>query len=112
MATQLVFPGPGDSMIHALDYERMRIGFTDLAYINTLELMVASARDDIPALAAAKAFFRRLDGLIDDDMNQYFDDESKQWSDERYATLRNEAIDHIVQLRASVRVATEAPRRE
>jgi hypothetical protein len=112
MATQLVFPGPGDSMIHALDYERMRIGFTDLAYINTLELMVASARDDIPALAAAKAFLRRLDGLIDDDMNQYFDDDSKQWSDARYATLRNEAIDHIVQLRASAQVATEAPRRE
>lgn len=99
-------------MIHALDYERMRMGFTDLAYINTLEQMVASASADNTALLAAKAFLLRLDGLIDDDMNQYFDDDSKRWPDERYATLRNEVIDHILQLRASVPAATEAPWRE
>ena len=109
MATQLVFPGPGDSMIHALDFERMRIGFTDLAYIHTLEQMLVSASADNPAQAAAKSFLRKLDALIDDDMNQYFDDDSKRWPDARYASLRNAAIDHILQLRAADQAANPAP---
>ena len=37
--------------------------------------------------------------MIEDDMNWYRDDETRRWPVERYDALRDEAIDHILQLR-------------
>ena len=101
MSEQLVFPGPGATMIPSLDFERMRMGFDDLAYLYTLEQLVASGGNrevDRAALAAAEAFLAKLDDMVDDDMNRYLDDDSRRWPAERYDTLRNEVIDHILHL--------------
>ena len=73
----------------------------DLAYLYTLEQLLASKRASSPASAAvanAESFLRELDALIEDDMNRYRDGETKRWPIERYDALRNEAIDHILAL--------------
>ena len=102
MKGQLVFPGPGGKAIPSLDYQRMRMGFDDLAYLYTLEQLVASryAREtDSPALTAAEAFLNRLDSMIEDDMNWYLADKTRRWPPDRYDALRDEVIEHILQLR-------------
>ncbi len=99
---QLVFPGPGGNVIPSLDYQRMRMGFDDLAYLHTLEQLLASRRDmaaDNAALTGAEGFLHKLDALIGDDMNRYYDDKMQPWPIERYDALRDEAIDHILELR-------------
>jgi hypothetical protein len=40
-----------------------------------------------------------LDSMIEDDMGRYLNDKAQHWPIERYETLRDEAIDHILQLR-------------
>jgi hypothetical protein len=100
--SQLVFPGPGGTMIPSLEYQRMRVGFDDLAYLFTLEQLLASRRDmgaDNAPLADAEAFLHKLESMIEDDMNWYRDDKTQRWPFERYDALRDEAIDHILQLR-------------
>ena len=102
ISPQLVFPGPSGKVIPSLDYQRMRMGFDDLAYLYTLEQLLAARRDmaaDNGALARAETFLHKLDALIEDDMNRYRDDETQRWPVERYDTLRDEVIDHILQLR-------------
>ena len=104
MIPHMVFPGPRGSVIPSLDYQRMRMGFDDLAYLYTLEQLLEVRRGlavDDTALAGAEAFLNRLDVMIDDDMSRYLDDETQRWPIERYDALRNEAIDHILQLRAN-----------
>ena len=102
MYPQLVFPGPEGSVISSLDYQRMRMGFNDLAYLYTLEQLMAAERDaaaDNAALSGAEAFLHKLDSMIEDDMGQYLNDKTQRWPIERYNTLRDELIDHILQLR-------------
>jgi hypothetical protein len=80
----------------------MRMGFDDLAYLHTLEQLLASRRDmaaDNAALTGAEGFLHKLDALIGDDMNRYYDDKMQPWPIERYDALRDEAIDHILELR-------------
>ncbi len=102
MYPQLVFPGPEGSVIPSLDYQRMRMGFNDLAYLYTLEQLLAAepnAAADNAAIAGAEAFLHELDSMIEDDMDQYLNDETQRWPIERYNTVRDELIDHILQLR-------------
>jgi hypothetical protein len=101
MRKQLVLPGPGATVLASLDYERMAMGFDDFAYLYTLKQAVAAAREQRRsqrAIAAAEAFLRRLEAMIDDDLSGYLDDPSLRWAPERYDTLREEVIDHILQL--------------
>jgi len=99
-----VYPGPDGTAIPSLDYERMRIGLDDLAYLYTLEQVIEDSRDDpakVSAVTAAEVFIRRLDGMIEDDMNKYRDHatrESYQWSVARYDEVRDKVIDLILQL--------------
>ncbi len=102
MHAQLVYPGPEGTVIPSLDYQRMRMGFDDLAYLYTLEKLLASGkktRHNKEAVASAEAFLHKLGKQIDDDMNHYRNDETKRWPAERYDDLRNSTIDHILQLR-------------
>ena len=69
------------------------MGFDDLAYLFTLERLLAS-REKIglstPEITSAEVFLRRLEGLIEDDMNRYLDGDTKRWTAARYDALRNE----------------------
>jgi len=97
-----VYPGPGGTAVPSLDYEWMRIGLDDLAYLNTLQRALEDSRGDlgkIPAVAAAEAFLHELEGMIEDDMNKYRDPDSRdshQWPVARYDELREEIIDLIL----------------
>jgi len=101
MRAQTVYPGPKGSVISSLDYQRMRMGFDDLAYLYTLEQLLASRKNSghgESAVAAAEAFLQKLEGLIEDDMNRYKNGDAKRWPAKRYDAFRNELIDHILQL--------------
>jgi hypothetical protein len=99
-----VYPGPNGTAIPSLAYEQMRIGLDDLAYLHTLEQVVASSRGDPGkhlAVKAAEEFIHNLDNMIEDDMNKYRDKatrDSHQWPVERYDEVRNEVIELILQL--------------
>jgi hypothetical protein len=101
-----VYPGPDGTAIPSLDYERMRIGLDDLAYLHTLEQAMEDARADparASAITAAEVFIRELDGMIEDDMNKYRDRatrDSHRWPVGRYDELRSEIIDLILGLQA------------
>ncbi len=102
LRSALIFPGPGGTVIHSLEYERMRMGLDDLAYLYTLERTIAAARrvanTDKQAIVDAASFLAELDSEIDDDFNRYLDDESQHWPAGRYARLRERVIDHILRL--------------
>ncbi len=99
-----VYPGPDGTAVPSLDYERMRIGLDDLAYLYTLERVVEASREEpkkIAAVRAAEVYLNQLDGMIDDDMNKYRDPATRddyQWSVARYDELRAEVIDLILGL--------------
>jgi len=99
-----VYPGPNGTAIPSIAYEQMRTGLDDLAYLHTLERMVADSRDDpekAAAVTAAEALIHRLDGMIEDDMNKYRDQATRdqyQWPVERYDEVRGEVIELILRL--------------
>jgi hypothetical protein len=99
-----VYPGPNGTAIPSLSYEWMRIGLDDLAYLYTLEQVVAGSRGDPEkalAVAAAEAFIHKLDSMIEDDMNKYRDHatrDSHRWPVERYDEVRDEVIELILRL--------------
>ena len=99
-----VYPGPDGAAIPSLDYERMRIGLDDLAYLYTLERVIEDSRADpekVAAVATAEAYLHKLDGMLEDDMNKYRDPATKddyQWPVARYDEVRAEVIDLILQL--------------
>jgi len=101
-----VYPGPDGTAIPSLDYERMRIGLDDLAYLHTLEQAMEDARADparVSAVTAAEALLHALDGMIEDDMNKYRDRATRgsyRWPMARYDELRSEIIDQILGLQA------------
>lgn len=104
---QMVFPGPDGMAITSPAYEQMRMGLDDLAYLHTLEQFLEAARN-LPAkrvaVARAEAFIRRLDGMIEDDMNIYLDPDSaatSRWPVQRYDEVRTAVIDHILELRGT-----------
>lgn len=99
-----VYPGPDGTAIPSLDYEWMRMGLDDLAYLHTLEQLVASSRSEPAkdaAVTAAEAFIHRLDGMLESDMNKYRDrsgGDSLRWPVERYDAVRDEVIELILRL--------------
>lgn len=101
MRAQIVYPGPKGSVISSLDYQRMRMGFDDLAYLYTLERLLALRKNSghsESVVAGAEAFLLKLEDLIQDDMNRYQSGNTKRWPAERYDDFRNQIIDHILQL--------------
>ena len=104
MRAHAVYPGPNGTAIPSLDYERMRIGLDDLAYLHTLERQIEASRGDpakASAVAAAETFINKLDGMIEDDMSKYRDrdtQDSYRWPVARYDELRAEVIDLILGL--------------
>ena len=99
-----VYPGPDGITVPSLDYERMRIGLDDLAYLNTLEQWLAQSRDEpgsAQAVAAAEAFLARLDGMIKIDREYYRHSGSggnRNWPHEQYDSLRDEVSGLILDL--------------
>jgi hypothetical protein len=99
-----VYPGPDGTAIPSLDYEWMRMGLDDLAYLYTLEQVVASSRGDPEkalAVTAAEAFIHKLDSMIEDDMNKYRDHatrDSHRWPVKRYDEVRGEVVELILRL--------------
>jgi glycosyl hydrolase family 123 len=104
MSGHIVFPGPDGTAIPSLNYEWMRMGLDDFAYIYTLEQTIEDARKDPQkkhSIAKANVYIKKLDGLIEDDMNKYRDTQTKEkytWPAERYDIIRSEIIDLILQL--------------
>jgi hypothetical protein len=101
MRDQIVFPGPGGTVISSLDYQRMRMGFDDLSYLYTLERLLVMKKNSEyvdPAVVRADAFLLELEGLIEDDMNRYINGDTKRWPAKQYDIFRNEIIDHILRL--------------
>jgi hypothetical protein len=98
------YPGPGGTVIPSPAYESMRMGLDDLAYLYTLEQKLDAARGktgNLSVVARADAFLRRLDGMIEDDMNLYLDPHTAQafrWPVERYDEIRSDIIDLIIEL--------------
>ena len=104
MRSHIVFPGPDGTSIPSVNYEWMRMGLDDLAYLNTLEKAIDAARD-VPAkrsvVEAADAFIKELGDMIEDDMNKYRDKQTKNryiWPVERYDVIRGQVADMIIQL--------------
>ena len=99
-----VYPGPDGTAIPSLDYEWMRIGLDDMAYLYTLERLIDESREDpekVIAVTAAEEFIHTLDGMIEDNMNKYRDPASRddyQWPVARYAEVRAAVIDLILRL--------------
>jgi hypothetical protein len=99
-----VYPGPDGTAIPSLDYEWMRMGLDDLAYLHTLEQLVANSRDDpakTAAVTAAGAFMYQLDHMIETDRNKYRDKsggDNPRWHVERYDEVRDEVIELILRL--------------
>ncbi len=107
LRTHAVYPGPGGVSIPSLDYERMRMGLDDLAYLNTLEQLLAQSRNEpgsAQAVAAAEAFLARLDGMIEVDREYYRrtgSGENRNWPHEQYDSLRDEVIGLIIDLQGT-----------
>jgi hypothetical protein len=100
----VAYPGPNGTIVPSLNYEWMRMGLDDLAYLYTLEFSFEMARKD-PAMkvAASKAdaFLKKLDHLIEDDMSKYRDfsrNGKLTWPLERFDEIRDEVIDLILEL--------------
>jgi hypothetical protein len=104
MRVHAVYPGPDGTAIPSLDYERMRIGLDDLAYLYTLEQLMEDSRADPQKVAdvrAAEAFIHKLDGLLEDDMTYYRDPATRdehRWPVARYDEVRAEVVDLILRL--------------
>jgi hypothetical protein len=104
LRTHAVYPGPEGAAIPSLDYERMRIGLDDLAYLHTLEQWLERSRgipDSAADVAAAEAFLARLNDMINADIKYYRRaraGKSRHWTHEQYDTLRDEIIDLILAL--------------
>jgi hypothetical protein len=98
------YPGPDGTTIPSLGYEWMRIGLDDLAYLHTLEQVLEDVRTDpekASSVAAADAFIRRLDGMVESDMSKYREQavrERFKWPVARFDEVRNEVIDLILRL--------------
>ena len=104
MRSHIVYPGPDGTAIPSLNYEWMRMGLDDLAYLNTLEKAIEAAREE-PAkrtlVEAADDYIKKLADSIEDDMNKYRDRQTKDrytWPVERYDVIRSQVIDMIIQL--------------
>ena len=88
----------------SLDYEQMRLGLDDLAYLTTQEQVLTELRVEsgaAQAVAAGKAFFERLDSMIKVD-REYCrltgSDENRNWQVGKYNLLLNEIIELILDL--------------
>ena len=104
LSTQMAYPGPGGTTIPSLDYEWMRIGLDDLAYVYTLEQRIRETRgisEKADALSEADEFLRRLSDEIEEDMREYNDQKKSElikWSAEKMDKTRDHIIDLIVGL--------------
>jgi hypothetical protein len=101
----IVYPGPNGTTVPSLDYEWMRMGLDDLAYLYTLEKKVEVFRDreeKTGAVTEADDFLRRLSDSLEDDMNKYTDrtsgasGESIVWPADKFDTIRNQVVDLIL----------------
>jgi hypothetical protein len=104
LGDHIVYPGPNGTAIPSLNYEWMRMGLDDLAYLYTLEKMLEEKRNQfvkLPAVVKAEAFIKQLSDFILDDMNRYPVQNSGNRSTlpvEQYDLIRNRAIDLILEL--------------
>jgi hypothetical protein len=104
MSAHIAYPGPQGTAIPSLDYEWMRMGLDDLAYLYTLEKTIEAFRDreeKKDAVSAADGFLRRLSDSLEEDMSNYGDRKSISsiaWPADKIDAMRNQLIDFILKL--------------
>jgi hypothetical protein len=104
MGAHIVCPGPDGTSVPSLEYEWMRMGLDDLAYLNTLERRIDEKRNHFAyraAVASADAFLESLAGEIDDDMNTYLDRRTGAknfWHPGLFEAVRGQVIDLIIKM--------------
>ena len=104
MNAHIAYPGPRGTVIPSLDYEWMRMGLDDLAYIYTLEKTIEASRDrkeQMVAVSAAADFLGRLSDSLEEDMNKFGDRKSISliaWPADKFDAVRNQLIDYILKL--------------
>lgn len=105
VGTHLVYPGPEGACVPSLEYEWMRMGLDDLAYIHTLEKRIEENRDRADrqgAIPPAEAFLSRLFAAIEIAPSRPGDPRMgarSPWPGSRVEAARNEIIDLILSLR-------------
>jgi hypothetical protein len=98
------YPGPRGATFPSLDYEWMRMGLDDLAYLNTLELAILATRarnEKAAEVAAAEKTLKLLSDSLDADMDRIENGAAVgavAWPAERFDEARNRLIDHILAL--------------
>jgi hypothetical protein len=104
MNAHIAYPGPQGTTIPSLDYEWMRMGLDDLAYIYTLERTIEASRDQnekMVTVSAAVDFLGRLSDSLAEDMNKLDDRKSISsiaWPADKFDAVRNQLIDFILKL--------------
>jgi hypothetical protein len=104
MRAHIVYPGPDGTSIPSLNYEWMRMGLDDLAYLYTLEKTLDDARRDSTksvAVAKGEGFLKALSGMIEDDFSKYIvlkENNKDVWPIERYDRIRSEVTDLILEI--------------
>jgi len=95
-----VYPGPDDTILSTIPYERMRQGLDDLAYLHTLEYMTENAPPGLLKDEAEK-LINRIDRMIDDDFSKYTEGKTDEfrWNEARYNKLRNEISKMLIKLK-------------
>lgn len=95
-----VYPGPDDSILSTIPYERMRQGLDDLAYLHTLKYMTENAPSS-QVRYESEALIERIDMMIDDDFSKYKSPvvDEYRWTDARYDTLRHAISGMILKLK-------------
>jgi hypothetical protein len=94
-----VYPGPDDTILSTIPYERMRQGLDDLAYVHTLEELIKNAPSS-PMKREAEALVARIDLMIDNDFSKYQRPAADEyrWTNARYDSLRHEISDMIMKV--------------
>lgn len=95
-----IYPGPDNTILTTIPYERMRQGLDDLAYLYTLEYLTKKTSSS-QIRNEAEALLERIDQMISDDYSKYRDAKQigNRWNNDRYYELRSEISRIIIRLK-------------
>jgi hypothetical protein len=94
-----IYPGPGNTILTTIPYERMRQGLDDLAYLYTLKYY-ATKTSSSQLRKEAEALLGRINHMVDDDFSHYSNGKrgATHWTNGRYYELRNDVSNMILKL--------------
>jgi hypothetical protein len=95
-----IYPGPANTILTTIPYERMRQGLDDLAYLYTLEYYAKNTTSS-QLKKEAGALLESINQMIDDDYSRYTNSKNDvdHWKNARYYKLRNEIGSMILKLK-------------